>query len=293
LLRELSAEVGDTLVAALLAPDEYSEGGIQAQREHVVRLRRALATSQRPQARELVALADYLVRKSIWLVGGDGWAYDIGFGGLDHVMSLGRDVNILVLDTGVYSNTGGQASKATPLGAAAKFASRGKETGRKDLGLMAMSYGQVYVASIAFGAKDTHTVKVLQEADSYPGPSLVIAYSHCIAHGYDMAFGVDQQLRAVQSGVWPLYRYDPRRIAAGEPPLSIDVAGGKLSVQDYMKNEARFSMVEKLDPERFRRFAREAQAEAARRIAVYEHMANLRLPGGNGAGAGSDRGGRS
>jgi len=295
LLRELSSEVGDTLVAALLAPDEYSEGGIQAQREHVVTLRRALATSRRPEAHELGQLADYLVRKSIWLVGGDGWAYDIGFGGLDHVMSLGRDVNILVLDTGVYSNTGGQASKATPLGAAAKFASRGKETGRKDLGLMAMSYGQVYVASIAFGAKDTHTVKVLQEADSYPGPSLVIAYSHCIAHGYDMAFGVDQQLRAVQSGVWPLYRYDPRRIEAGEPPLTVDVTGGKLSVQEYMKNEARFRMVEKIDPERFRRFAREAQTEAGRRIAVYEHMANLRLPGGNGAGAGggAERGGRS
>ena len=173
-----------------------------------------------PDARRLLRRADYLVRKSVWIVGGDGWAYDIGYGGLDHVLAMKYDVNLLVLDTEVYSNTGGQASKATPLGAAAKFAVRGKEVNKKDLGLMAMNYGHVYVASVAFGARDAHTVKAFVEADSYPGPSLIIAYSHCIAHGYDLAYGADQQKRAVQSGIWPLYRFDPRRVAQGpkQPP---------------------------------------------------------------------------
>jgi pyruvate-ferredoxin/flavodoxin oxidoreductase len=231
-----------------------------------------------PRALRLAALADYLVRKSVWLVGGDGWAFDIGYGGLDHVLSTHHDVNVLVLDTEVYSNTGGQASKATPLGAAAKFAANGKTTDKKDLGLMAMSYGHVYVASIAFGAKDAHTVKTFLEAESYRGPSLIIAYSHCIAHGYDMAFGADQQMRAVRSGIWPLYRFDPRRTEQGEPPLVMDAPGGKIPVQEYMSNEARFRMVEKLDPERYRRFGVQAQEAAARRVAIYRHMAALRLP---------------
>jgi len=223
-------------------------------------------------------LADYLVRKSVWVIGGDGWAYDIGYGGLDHVLSMHRDINILVLYTEVYSNTGGQASKATPLGAAAKFASKGKATNKKDLGLMAMNYGHVYVASIAMGAKDTHTVKAMLEADSYEGPSLIIAYSHCIAHGYDMQFGADQQQRAVDSGIWPLYRYDPRRVEQGEPALVIDAPAGKIPVNEYMANETRFRMVEKINPEGFRRFAREAQKAAERRMATYKHLAGLRLP---------------
>ena len=197
---------------------------------------------------------------------------------LQIVMSMNYDVNILVLDTEVYSNTGGQASKATPLGAAAKFASQGKATDKKDLGLMAMSYGHVYVASVAFGAKDAQTVKALLEADSYKGPSLIIAYSHCIAHGYDMAFGADQQMRAVNSGIWPLYRFDPRRAGTGEAPLIVDAPGGKISVQEYMKNETRFRMVEKADPERFRRFAEGAQRSAERRMRIYEHLAQLRRP---------------
>jgi pyruvate-ferredoxin/flavodoxin oxidoreductase len=284
LLKKYAGQVGDELVTALLNPDDYTEAGIQEQRARVVTLKEKLAGVNEPDARRLLRRADYLVRKSVWLVGGDGWAYDIGYGGLDHVLSMPYDVNILVLDTEVYSNTGGQASKATPLGAAAKFASRGKEVNKKDLGLMAINYGHVYVASVAFGAKDTHTVRAFQEADSYPGPSLIIAYSHCIAHGYDMAFGVDQQKRAVQSGVWPLYRFDPRRVEEGQPPLVVDAVGGKIPVQEYMKNEMRFRMVERVNPEGFRKFALQAQHAAERRMKIYEHMSNLRLPkaGGNG-----------
>jgi pyruvate-ferredoxin/flavodoxin oxidoreductase len=244
----------------------------------VATLRELLKSSDSVEARRLEPIADYLVRKSVWLLGGDGWAFDIGYGGLDHVLSLDYDINVLVLDTEVYSNTGGQASKATPLGAAAKFASRGKAVDKKDLGLMAMNYGHVYVASIAFGARDAQTVRAMMEADAYPGPSLIIAYSHCIAHGYDMAFGLDQQKRAVDSGVWPVYRFDPRRIDTGEPPLVVDMPGGKIPVQDYMRNEARFRMVERMDPERFRDFARRSQLAAERRIATYQHLATLRLP---------------
>jgi pyruvate-ferredoxin/flavodoxin oxidoreductase len=282
LLRSLASRIGERLVDEILRAEQHGEAAIAAQRERVAALRRALAGVDAPEARRLADLADYLVRKSVWLVGGDGWAFDIGYGGLDHVLSLKHDVNVLVLDTEVYSNTGGQASKATPLGAAAKFAVRGKPVDKKDLGLMAMSYGHVYVASVAFGAKDAHTVKAFVEADSYDGPSLVIAYSHCIAHGYDMQFGADQQRRAVQAGIWPLYRYDPRRVELGEPPLVVDAPGGKVPVQEYMNNETRFRMVEKIDPERFRRFAVLAQQAASRRMAVYEHLARLRLPGATG-----------
>ena len=278
LLHGLAREIGATLVDELKTADQGSEAGIRAQRERVVALRRKLAGIDRPEARRLDTLADYLVDKSVWLMGGDGWAYDIGYGGLDHVLSTERNVNVLVLDTEVYSNTGGQASKATPLGAVAKFAAAGKATAKKDLGLMAMSYGHVYVASVAFGAKDNHTVKAFVEAEAYPGPSLIIAYSPCIAHGYDLAFGCDQQERAVKSGIWPLYRYDPRRLLAGEPPLVLDAPAGKIPVVDYMRNETRFRMVERIDPERFHRLALQAQHAAERRIAVYDHLAKLQVP---------------
>jgi pyruvate-ferredoxin/flavodoxin oxidoreductase len=211
-------------------------------------------------------------------LGGDGWAYDIGFGGLDHVLSTHRDVNLLVLDTEVYSNTGGQQSKATPLGAAAKFAVAGKETAKKDLGMMAMGYGHVYVARVAFGAKDSQTVQAFLEAEAHPGPSLIIAYSHCIAHGYDMALGAEQQKLAVGSGIWPLYRFDPRRAAAGEPPLKLDSPAPKASARDYMRNETRFRMVEKLDPERFKRLLAKAEREALQRYAVYQQLAGLTVP---------------
>jgi pyruvate-ferredoxin/flavodoxin oxidoreductase len=237
-----------------------------------------LAARPGPEAARLHQLADYLVRKNVWIVGGDGWAYDIGFGGLDHVLSLHRDVNVMVLDTEVYSNTGGQQSKATPLGASAKFASAGKATAKKDLGMMAMTYGHVYVARVAFGAKDAQTVKAFQEAESWPGPSLIIAYSHCIAHGYDMAHGAMQQKLAVDSGVWPLYRFDPRRVAEGLPPLLLDSAPPKVSPKEYMRNETRFRVVEKQDPERFKRLLAMAESSAAQRFSVYQQLAGLTIP---------------
>lgn len=285
LLRQLAPHLNDTLVQGLLDADQSTEAGIETQRGRVKILREQLAKLDSPLARRLDLLADYLVPKSVWLIGGDGWAYDIGYGGLDHVLSLPRKVNVLVLDTEVYSNTGGQASKSTPLGAAAKFAAAGKDVQKKDLGLMAMSYGHVYVASIAFGAKDSHTVLAFQEAASYPGPSLIIAYSHCIAHGYDLRFGAEQQKLAVNSGVWPLYRYDPRRVSRGEPPLVIDVPPGRNSVEEYMRNETRFRMVEKIDPARFRRLARAARDGTARRIALYQQLAQITLPKPDGAAA--------
>jgi pyruvate-ferredoxin/flavodoxin oxidoreductase len=278
LLVQLAPQVGEELVKEMLAADRSHESGIDTQRRRVTVLRTKLASLDTPKARRLDLLADYLVPKSVWLVGGDGWAYDIGFGGLDHVLSMRRKINVLVLDTEVYSNTGGQASKSTPLGAAAKFAAAGKDVHKKDLGLMAMSYGHVYVASVAFGAKDTHTVQAFQEAETYDGPSLIIAYSHCIAHGYDLRFGLEQQKLAVASGVWPLYRFDPRRARAGEPPLSIDLLPGKKTVEEYMRNEARFRMVEKIDAERFRRLATAARSQSAQRVALYEQLSHISLP---------------
>jgi pyruvate-ferredoxin/flavodoxin oxidoreductase len=284
LLQGLAGRIGDGLVQGLLGADQGTEAGIAAQRERVVALRQSLKGIQGPEARRLETLADYLVKKSIWIVGGDGWAYDIGFGGLDHVMAMNRDVNILVLDTEVYSNTGGQQSKATPLGAAAKFAMAGKALPKKDLGLIAMSYGNVYVARVAFGARDNQAVRAFVEADSYPGPSLIIAYSHCIAHVYDMAHGLEQQKLAVDCGVWPLYRFDPRRIALGEPPLALDSGDPKVKVSDYMRNEGRFRMVEKLDPKRFKHLAEMAAVQAAQQVAVYKQLAQLRIPAGDGDG---------
>jgi pyruvate-ferredoxin/flavodoxin oxidoreductase len=284
LLVQLGAQIGDNLAGELLNADQSGEAGIKAQRDRVAALRQKLAGIDSEPARRLGILADYLVKKSVWGLGGDGWAYDIGYGGLDHVLSMTRDFNLLVLDTEVYSNTGGQASKSTPIGASAKFASAGKSVGKKDLGLMAMSYGHVYVASVAMGAKDTHTVQAFLEAESYPGPSLIIAYSHCIAHGYDLVHGLEQQKLAVDSGIWPLYRFDPRRRAAGEPPLVLDSTPSGVSVQEYMRNETRFRMVEKIDPARFQMLSTEAQLAAARRVAVYDHMAKLTVPKGDGNG---------
>ncbi len=292
LLGQLAPQLGDGLATDLLKCTNDSEALLKAQRDRVQVLRQKLAQIKTPAAAILSQLADYLIPKSVWLIGGDGWAYDIGYGGLDHVLSLRKKVNILVLDTEVYSNTGGQASKSTPLGAAAKFAAAGKEVHKKDLGLMAMSYGHVYVASVAFGAKDAQTVQAFQEAASYPGPSLIIAYSHCIAHGYDLKYGLDQQKLAVSSGIWPLYRFDPRRIANGEAPLVIDMVPGKSSVADYMRNETRFSMVEKIDPQRFRRLAAAAHEHSLARVALYEQLSHITFPtpaaapsptGGNGS----------
>ncbi|HVR37664.1 MAG TPA: pyruvate:ferredoxin (flavodoxin) oxidoreductase, partial [Thermoanaerobaculia bacterium] len=230
LLTRLASEVGENLADAILATNQKDEADIFEQRKRVEALKQRLRRVELAQrmhkldatdAQQLLALADYLVKKSVWIVGGDGWAYDIGFGGLDHVLASGRNVNVLVLDTEVYSNTGGQASKSTPRSAIAKFAAGGKPAAKKDLGLIAMTYGNIYVASVALGARDEHTLKAFIEAEAYDGPSLIIAYSHCIAHGYDMADGASQQKLAVDSGVWPLYRFDPRRLVKGEPPLHL------------------------------------------------------------------------
>jgi pyruvate-ferredoxin/flavodoxin oxidoreductase len=278
LLRSLAPRLGEALVDGILEAGQEAEADIAAQRLRVRLLRERLAGLEGEEARGLDFLADYLVRKCVWLVGGDGWAYDIGYGGVDHVLSTDAKVNMLVLDTEVYSNTGGQQSKATPLGAAAKFAVAGKSVPKKDIGMMAMSYGHVYVARIAFGASDNQTVRALAEADAYPGPSLVIAYSHCIAHGYDMALGAQQQKLAVDCGTWPLYRYDPRRIHRGEPPLQLDSGPPKISLEAYRRNEARFRLVERRDPERFRLLSSAAQRVAAQRISMYRHMAQLTLP---------------
>ncbi len=278
LIAALAGALGDNLVKEILEADQSDEAGIAAQRARVAALKGKLAGMKEPEAARLVLLADYLVKKSVWIVGGDGWAYDIGYGGLDHVLAQGRDVNVLVLDTEVYSNTGGQASKATPLGAAAKFAMAGKSMPKKDLGMLAMTYGHVYVAHVAFGAKDAQVVRAFQEAESYPGPSLIIAYSHCIAHGYDLAYGLEQQKLAVESGSWPLYRFDPRRIALGESPLKLDSSAPKIDLGQYVRNETRFRMVEQANPEHFKHLLAAAQREVTNRFAVYEQLAKVTMP---------------
>jgi pyruvate-ferredoxin/flavodoxin oxidoreductase len=276
LLRALAPKVGDALVAALLDADQGSEAGIAAQRERVAELQGKLKKLRSAEAKRLAALADYLVKKSVWIFGGDGWAYDIGYGGLDHVMAMGRDVNILVMDTEVYSNTGGQMSKATPMGATAKFAAAGKNMQKKDLGLMAMAYGHVYVAKVAFGAKDQQTVKALIEAESYPGPSLVMAYSPCIAHGYDLADGPAQQKLAVDSGHWPLYRFDPRLRAQGKNPLQLDSGAPKIALEDYIYNETRYRMLQATDPQGAKRLLACAQAGVKSQWDLYEQLSKIK-----------------
>jgi len=273
LVGELASALPSGLVDRLLSADQGTEAGIQAQRARVEELRSHLTQVEHAHARELNTIGDALVKKSVWIVGGDGWAYDIGYGGLDHVLASGANVNVLVLDTEVYSNTGGQQSKSTPTGAAAKFAVAGKTGGKKDLGLMAMAYGHVYVAQVAFGAKDAQTLKAFIEAEAYPGPSLIIAYSHCIAHGYDMAFGIEHQKLAAESGYWPLYRYDPRRTEAGDPPLVVDSLAPKVDVAKLMASETRFQLTAQQDPDRYRALVAQAQQQIRRRLALYEELA--------------------
>jgi pyruvate-ferredoxin/flavodoxin oxidoreductase len=228
--------------------------------------------------RRLLGLADYLVRKSVWMVGGDGWAYDIGYGGLDHVLAAGRNVNVLVLDTESYSNTGGQMSKATPRAAVARFAASGKRQAKKDLGLLAMTYGTVYVAQVAMGAQDGQTVKALVEAESYEGASLVIAYAHCIAHGIEMSKGLEQQKKAVTSGHWPLFRFDPRRRARGENPLQLDSKAPSISFTDYAYAETRYRSLELLDPSAALELAELAQQDIGLRWRLYERLAAAYAP---------------
>jgi pyruvate-ferredoxin/flavodoxin oxidoreductase len=273
LLVKLECELGPDDVEKILDADQTDEAGIEAQRERVTRLKGHLAQLHGPAVRDLESLADVLVRKSVWIVGGDGWAYDIGYGGLDHVLASGRNVNVLVLDTEVYSNTGGQSSKATPLGAVAKFASGGKTTPKKDLGRMAMAYGNVYVAQIAMGASDSQTLEAIREAEAYDGPSLVIAYAHCIAHGIDMAKGMQQQKLAVESGHWPLYRYDPRRAARGEHPLQLDSKDPTKPLGEYLYNESRYRQLAQADPETAAMLLERAQEVVKSRRKIYLQMA--------------------
>jgi pyruvate-ferredoxin/flavodoxin oxidoreductase len=278
MLHELAASLGDELVAGLATADQSTEAGIRAQRERVAILKDKLAALGTPRAKRFAQIADYLVKKSVWIIGGDGWAYDIGYGGLDHVMASGRNVNILVLDTEVYSNTGGQASKATPIGASAKFAMAGKSLPKKDLTMIAMTYGNVYVAKVSMGAKDMQVAKAFQEAESYDGPSIIVAYSHCIAHGFDLVKGCEQQKLAVDSGHWPLFRYDPRRVLAGEAPLQMDSAAPKVELGSYIRNETRYRMIEQQHPEHFKQLLAMAQREVTNRFATYENLAKLTMP---------------
>jgi len=274
LVARMGAVIGEELAGAILNADQSTEPGIFAQRERVRLLKQKLAGAITFEARNLAAVADSLVKKSVWILGGDGWAYDIGYGGLDHVLASGRNVNVLVLDTEVYSNTGGQASKATPRGAVAKFAAAGKPSGKKDLAMMAVSYGSVYVARVAMGAGDMHTVKAFLEAEAFHGPSLIIAYSHCIAHGYDMAYGLDQQKAAVNSGYWPLFRYNPDLVAQGKNPFQLDSRPPSIPLKDYIYNETRYTMLVKSNPDHARVLLEEAKEDVASHWKLYDYLAH-------------------
>jgi len=257
---------------------------VAAQRARVTTLRARLSlVRDEPLAKKLEVLADDLVKKSVWIVGGDGWAYDIGYGGLDHVLASGANVKVLVLDTEVYSNTGGQSSKSTPMSAVAKFAASGKAVAKKDLALIAMQYGHVYVARVAFGAKDSQTLTALREAESYEGPALVIAYSHCIAHGFPLHLGLDQQKLAVDSGYWPLFRYDPRLAAKGEVALKLDSGAPKIDLAKFTANETRFGILKNIAPARADELAARAQAQVREHYALYQRLAAPHAHNGNGS----------
>ena len=281
LLKKLSADLGNDLVNNILSADQKDEAGIYEQRERIEILKKKLndiiksgSNGKAGDATHLLSIADYLVKKSIWIMGGDGWAYDIGYGGLDHVLASGKNVNVLVLDTEVYSNTGGQMSKATPRGAVAKFAAAGKPAKKKDLGLMAISYGNVYVARIAMGANDTHTLKAILEAEAYDGPSLIIAYSHCIAHGINMEKGMQNQKAAVDSGYWPLFRYNPELSKEGKNPFKLDSKGLKIPLKDYAYMETRYKMLTKSHPELAEKLMKEAQEDVVTTWKEYERLAS-------------------
>jgi len=275
LVARLAGATGEELAKGLLEADQSNEAGIKAQRDRVKALKEKLQELRTAEARDLLSLADALAKKSVWVLGGDGWAYDIGYGGLDHVLASGHNVNVLVLDTEVYSNTGGQMSKATPRGAVAKFAAGGKPQPKKDLAMIAMTYGNIYVARVAFGSNDMHTVKAFLEAEAYDGPSLIVAYSHCIAHGYDLKYGLEQQKAAVQSGHWPLMRYNPELAKQGKNPLQLDSKAPSLPFEKYAYNETRFTMLTHSNPEAAKQLLEQAQAEVTARWRLYEHLAAM------------------
>ncbi|NLG51283.1 MAG: pyruvate:ferredoxin (flavodoxin) oxidoreductase [Chloroflexi bacterium] len=277
LVSHLRDSIGADLADDLLSADQSTDEGIEAQRARVAELRKRLEKLRDPAAQNLLSVADMLVRKSVWCIGGDGWAYDIGYGGLDHVLAMGRNIKVLVVDSEVYSNTGGQASKSTGLAAVAKFAASGKPTPKKDLGMMAMTYGYIYVAQVAMGANDRQTLRAFREAESYNGPSLIIAYSTCIAHGINMGLGMDQEKRAVDSGHWILYRYDPRRREQGENPLQLDSGEPTLALRDYFYQENRYRMLTQSDPEQAERLLTEAQKVVLERWRKYSHLASMEI----------------
>ena len=290
---EFQSVIPHDLVQSIVTAPQATEADIYEQRERVALLKQKLESLLAvdslqltkssshstiiSKAKQLLTLADYLVKKSVWIVGGDGWAYDIDSGGLDHVLASGRNVNILILDTEVYSNTGGQASKATPRAAIAKFAASGKPAAKKDLGLIAMTYGNVYVASVALGARDEHTLKAFLEAEAYDGPSLIIAYSHCIAHGINMTTAMSQQKALVESGRWLLYRHNPELQLAGKNPLQLDMRPPKQPIEQSMYQENRFKMLIKSNPDLAKRLLQEAQAEVYARWQLYEYMSDRKL----------------
>jgi pyruvate-ferredoxin/flavodoxin oxidoreductase len=282
LLPGFAGKVGEQLVDAILNANQSTETGIKEQRQRIELLKQRLSGIDTPEAQQLASLADVLSRKNVWILGGDGWAYDIGYGGLDHVLASGRNVNILVLDTEVYSNTGGQASKSTPRGAVAKFAAKGKGISKKDLGLIAMAYGYVYIARVAFGASDQQTLSAFLEAEAYDGPSLIIAYSHCIAHGYDLRKGLEQQKLAVQSGAWPLYRYNPTLLEEGKNPLIMDSKEPTIPLSQYAYNETRYRMLLQSNEQRAEELMKQAQQDAKRRWTLYHQMAAMQYDGSNG-----------
>ena len=275
LVTRTAASIGAELAADLVGASQKTEPEIEKQRDRVKALRAVLDGNGSSDAKNLLAIADALVRKSVWILGGDGWAYDIGFGGLDHVLGSGKNVNVLVLDTGVYSNTGGQASKSTPRGAVAKFAASGKPNSRKDLAMEEVSYGSVYVAQVALGGNDSQVVKAFQEAEAHDGPSLIIAYSSCIAHGYDLVHGLEQQKLAVQSGYWPLMRYNPSLREEGKNPFQLDSKAPSIRLKDYAYREARYTMLARSNPEMAAELLKEAQDDVERQWRVYSARATM------------------
>jgi len=276
LLGRLAPKLGADLVKAITTAPQVHESDIRAQRNRVEELRlRVLSLGNDPDALNLLSVIDTLVRRSIWIVGGDGWAYDIGYGGLDHVLAQGRDVNVLVLDTEVYSNTGGQASKATPLGAVAKFAASGKRTPRKDLGLQMIAYGNVYVAQVAMGANPQHTLQAFREAEAYPGPSIILAYSQCIAHGIDMRLGMQQQALATACGYWPLFRFNPEMRRVGQNPFRLDSPSPRIPLKDYAYNELRYRMLANTHPDEATILLTQAQAAVTAKYQQYEDLAGF------------------
>jgi pyruvate-ferredoxin/flavodoxin oxidoreductase len=287
LVQRLASQIGEDLAQALVTAKQDSDAAITEQRERVKALKQKLQGLDCAAARDLCSVAEQLAKKCVWIVGGDGWAYDIGYGGLDHVLASGRNVKVLVLDTEVYSNTGGQMSKSTPRGAVAKFAMGGKQQPKKDLAMIAMTYGNIYVARIAMGANDAHTARVFQEADAYDGPALILAYSHCIAHGYNLVHGMDQQKAAVQSGYWPLFRYNPDLVREGKNPFQLDSRPPTLPLQKYIYNETRYTMLVQSAPEQAKALLAEAQEDVHRRWRVYERWGDLLANGGAKEGNGT------